>query len=214
MTTSLILETNAALQHEVREFVALLMKRPITEEISMKVKSVSAFAHLEIKNGDWIGLEKRSDEVGTSEKHAWIESLILHYLMNYVLSHDAGRVYPGDATFVLGGVKDDIQRQCEPDVAFVRKENVQSSYTSYSYLAPDLVVEILSKSQSEDDLRTKIAEYIHYGTQEAWLVIPKKECVEVYKPGTDPVIYQKGDTISGSVVLPGFSLSLDMIFKD
>jgi Uma2 family endonuclease len=212
MTANPTLETSVDLQKQMKDFVALFFKRPITEVTSVRIKSLDVFAHLEIKDGNWIGIEKEEDKVGTGERHAWIETLILHYLMLYVLANDAGRVYPGDATFVLKGTSDDIQRQCEPDVAFVSKENVTPS-TGYIYRAPDLAVEIVSPSQSTEELRAKIAEYLSCGTQEAWLVIPDEATIEVHKPSKAVTVYQKMDVITNSDVLPGFSLNVADLFK-
>lgn len=44
------------LQKEVRDIVFLLMKRPITEEITTQVEAIEGFEHLEIDNGEWVGL--------------------------------------------------------------------------------------------------------------------------------------------------------------
>jgi Uma2 family endonuclease len=212
MTANPVAEIDVQAQKQVKEFVRLFFTRPITEEISMRIKSLRVFAHLEIRHGDWVGIEKDMAEVGTGERHAWLETLILHYLMLYVLANDAGRVYPGDATFVLQGTGKDIQWQCEPDVAFVSKENVTPS-SGYIYRAPDLAVEIVSPSQSTEELRTKIAEYLSHGTRECWLVIPDEAAIEVYKPSRAVSVYQKADVIRNSDVLPGFSLNVADLFK-
>src|SRR5664279_48986 len=131
---------------EVRTMVNLLMKRPITEEIAMQVKAIPGYKHLEITDGQWVGFEDIEDEMTTGEEHGWIESLLLYFLTTYVLQHKAGRVYPGDVTYVLSGQPDGIDRSREPDVSFVASANVTPS-KGFIYVAPDLVVEIVSPSQ-------------------------------------------------------------------
>jgi Uma2 family endonuclease len=211
MTANPTIEMTADIQKQVKDLVVLFFKRPITEADSMRIKSLEVFSDLEIKGGSWIGFERKRDTVGTGERHAWIETLILHYLMLYVLANDAGRVYPGDATFVLSGTSNDIQRQCEPDVAFVAKENVTPS-SGYIYRAPDLAVEIVSPSQSTEELRMKIAEYLNYGTQEAWLVVPDETVIEVHRPNKAVLVYPRTEILK-SDVLPGFLLAVADLFK-
>jgi Uma2 family endonuclease len=51
-----------------------------------------------------------------------------------------------------------------------------------------------------------------------WLVYPEKEQIAVYTLGADnkPQVktYNKQDTLDGGDVLPGFSLPLNLIFRD
>ena len=87
-------------QEQVREIVHLLMKRPITEEIALRVETYEGFDHLEITDGEWVGFEE-GEPVG-GEEHGWIEAIIIHSLMSWALQNGSGRVYPGDTVFCSG----------------------------------------------------------------------------------------------------------------
>ena len=190
----------------------LLAVRPITEEIALKVLSTPGYEHLEITNGEWIGLDKVGDEMTTGEEHGWIETLILTVFANYALSHRAGRVYPGDVTFVLNGTSADIKVEREPDISFVLQANVTPT-KGFIYRAPDLAVEIISPSQSYTEMTDKIDEYFQYGTWQVWLVIPDKKLIEVHYPDRKPEKYHVGQIITGGNLLSDFALDVSQVFE-
>ena len=45
---------------EVREIVSLLLQRPITEEVALRIGAMDDLKHLEIANGEWVGLGEAS----------------------------------------------------------------------------------------------------------------------------------------------------------
>lgn len=201
-----------SVQEQVRTMVALLLKRPITEAIVIQVKSIEGYKHLEITDGEWVGIDQNVDEMTTGEEHGWIEFLLLLLLGNHVVANDLGRVYPGDVTFVLNGDAADIRIMREPDVAFVAKANVVST-KGFIYRAPDLAIEIVSPSQDRDETVAKAAAYFRYGTQQVWIVLPDAKAIEAHLPDETFIVYQMGDTLPGGELLPGFTLEVAAVFK-
>lgn len=199
-------------EHLHEEIETLLAIRPITEAIAMRVKNTPGYEHLLITDGEWVGLEKDKHEVGTGEQHGWIEMQILLALGNWAKANKAGRVYPGDVTFVLDGKRGKLGKMREPDVAFVASENVQPS-EGFIYRAPDLAVEIISPSQDFSELRMKVDEYLQYGTQQVWLVLPRLKQIEVFFADDSARIYRLTDAVPGGDLLPGFSLPVREVFE-
>ncbi|MAS34659.1 MAG: hypothetical protein CL610_11675 [Anaerolineaceae bacterium] len=199
------------IQERVREIVFLLMTRPITEEIAMRVMETPGFEHLEISGGQWIGFEK--DEYMAGEEHGWIESIIIHALTDWALKHKLGRVYSGDTDFVLEGKLGDIRQSRKPDVALVRENRLQPS-KGYLYLAPDLAVEIISPTARPGAIREKLSTYLAYGVKQVWQVFPDNQQIVVNLPDGSAKTYGIGDTISGSDVLPGFELAVATVFEE
>lgn len=197
---------------EVKSIVSLLMKRPITEAIAIQVKSIPGYEHLEIEAGEWIGFDATEDSMTTGEEHGWIEALLVHFLTGHVLAHKLGRVYPGDVTFVLEGQPDGLRRSREPDVSFVTASNVTPT-SGFIYGAPDLAVEIISPSQSYDEIFTKVEEYFHAGAKQVWLVLPGQRRIEVHTPDGRVVKYGTSDVLVSGDLLPGFSLKVADIFE-
>ena len=55
-------------------------------------------------------------------------------------------------------------------------------------------------------------EYLENGIRLGWLIDPKTQKVEIYRPGQAVEILQSPKTLSGEDVLPGFVLELEPIF--
>ena len=79
-------------------------------------------------------------------------------------------------------------------------------------LCPDFVIELRSPSDSLKSLRDKTTEYIDNGTQLGWLIDPKSQQAEIYRPDTAPEILTAPQMRSGDPVLLGFQLNLKSIF--
>jgi Uma2 family endonuclease len=197
---------------EVREIVALLLKRPITEETALAVLETQGFRHLRVTEGDWEGLEQEADDVPTGEEHGWLEYALLYFIGNHVVANKLGRVYPGDVIFVLDGSPDNIILSREPDVSFVRRENVQPT-KGFIYRAPDLAIEIMSPSQDLEEMRKKAREYFQYGTEQVWIVLPKEKVIMTNTPKGETKRYGFGEQVPGGDLLPGLLLDVQAVFE-
>jgi Uma2 family endonuclease len=99
-----------------------------------------------------------------------------------------------------------------PDVAFVRAERLAApTDDAYLPIAPDLVVEVLSPGNTPDEIAAKLTHYLAAGCV-VWLVEPDAERVTVHQPDQPAQALTVGDTLSGSPVLPEFSLPVSVIF--
>ncbi|HLP89306.1 MAG TPA: Uma2 family endonuclease [Nostocaceae cyanobacterium] len=103
-----------------------------------------------------------------------------------------------------------------PDVSWIpiEKWNALTPEQRKKFLpiAPDFVIELLSETDDLEDLRAKMREYINNGVRLGWLINPKNQQVEIYRPHQEPEILQSPQTLSGEDVLPGFVLDLEPIF--
>lgn len=81
-------------------------------------------------------------------------------------------------------------------------------------LCPDFLVEVLSPTDSLAETRQKMQEYIENGTRLGWLINPRRNQVEVYRPGQDVEVLENPASVSGEPVLPGFILTLKGILSD
>lgn len=75
----------------------------------------------------------------------------------------------------------------------------------------DFVVEWRSPSDALKTLQDKMQEYIDNGTKLAWLIDPKREVVEIYRPNQEVEVLESPNSVSGEDVLPGFVLDLAQI---
>ena len=93
----------------------------------------------------------------------------------------------------------------KPDVSFFRRERAPVGYVGVCELAPDLVVEVVSRSNSFDDVWDKARDWLAAGVEIVWVVLPKSREVIVFTRGEPTRVLAPTDTIDGGSVLPGFS---------
>ncbi|HMD86930.1 MAG TPA: Uma2 family endonuclease [Terriglobia bacterium] len=100
-----------------------------------------------------------------------------------------------------------------PDVAFIRAGRLEGVDLDRVPLpvAPDLVIEIVSKNDRADDLMLKVSQYLQAGAQAVWLMYPKSRLAYRYVPGKlEPEVRTTaaGDRFEEPELLPGFSFPL------
>jgi Uma2 family endonuclease len=104
-----------------------------------------------------------------------------------------------------------------PDVAFTSWDRLpgrKRPTVAIPLLAPDLAVEVLSKSNTRAEMNRKVGEYFDAGVRLVWLVDPKKKKVRVYTAVEQLVELKEGQSLDGGDVLPGFTLSLKELFEE
>jgi Uma2 family endonuclease len=92
------------------------------------------------------------------------------------------------------------------DLAFITYERMEPE------MAPDLVVEVLSPSNTPREMAAKMAEYFAKGTRMMWIFDPKNWTVAVYAREAKPYIAGRGDILDGGDVLPGFRVEVKKLF--
>lgn len=99
-----------------------------------------------------------------------------------------------------------------PDLSWIASErwNALSAEQQAKYppICPDFVVELRSRTDSLDDLRDKMTEYIENGAKLGWLIDPKEKNVHVYRSNAVTEILDKPDEMSGETLLPKLVLNL------
>ena len=79
--------------------------------------------------------------------------------------------------------------------------------------APDLVIEIVSKSDSLSAQLEKMTEWMANGVSLGWLIDPFRELVVIYRLDTEPEQLDKPDRLGGEDVCEGLEVSLERIWK-
>ena len=95
---------------------------------------------------------------------------------NYFRQHKNGYVFADDVD-----VHFDNNSVFKPDLVVISEENKSIMSTNKAiYGAPDLVVEVLSKSTKNRDLTIKKDTYEKYGVKEYWIVDPLMKIIDAY----------------------------------
>jgi Uma2 family endonuclease len=139
-----------------------------------------------------------------------IALLIGTFLNNHIRPRKLGVVTGPDGTIRLfpGLVR-------IPDVAFASWScfpDRKRPKARIPHVAPDLVVEVLSKGNTKSEMAKKLVEYFEAGVRLVWIVDPRKLTVRAFTSVDQSVVYKKGQSLDGGAVLPGFVLPLNELF--
>lgn len=122
-------------------------------------------------------------------------------LRNWVRPRKLGRVTGAGAGFTLPN--SDTRA---PDVSFVQAERLQRSPQSFAELAPDLMVEVKSPTDTLKGLRDKIDTFLQQGTRVGILIHPEQRWVEIRRLNEEPIVLQDGDSLTVPDLFPGWEV--------
>src|SRR6266540_2022429 len=101
--------------------------------------------------------------------HAELTAKMTVILGNHVKRHGGGKLVAGDAGFVLN-LSYDPERTRGADVAFISTARLPEHPEKFMQGAPDLVVEILSPSNSSIEMQQKVRDYLEAGARLVWVI--------------------------------------------
>ena len=144
-------------------------------------------------------------------EHGAVTACLSHVLTEYVLRHGGGTCCGAGTGFILRRAPDVVRA---PDAAFVSRERIPQTGvpTSFWPFAPDLAVEVPSRSDRIADIEMKIAEYFSAGTRLAWVVDPATRTVRVYRSPRDVQVIGEDGELNGGDVLPAFRCAVRRLF--
>jgi Uma2 family endonuclease len=132
----------------------------------------------------------------------------------FVRERQLGRVFIAPLDIVI---RREPLRTRQPDLMFIRQARRWIIGQQVIEGGPDLVVEVLSPSNSRQELQEKLQDYRAIGVREAWVISPQARTVEVLQLSPETLqrsgLYGTGDTIA-SQVLPDLHLTVDEIFPE
>ena len=145
--------------------------------------------------------------------HQTISGNINEPVRRFVRENELGRVWyaPVDVIVQLAPL-----RVRQPDLLVISSEGAATIQDGRVHGGPDLVVEILSPSNSRADIVSKLADYARIGVRECWLVSPQGRTVETLQleGGEWQRLAIRGiGEIIETVVLHGLELPVSEIFE-
>ena len=149
--------------------------------------------------------------------HQRIVLLLSALLLAYERNFQKGIVVTAPLDVVICRVPRLQTRQ--PDLLFLSHDRLQQAggilMEGPLEVAPQLVIEVLSPSETRRSLLEKIEDYRSIGVEEAWVVSSQAETVQVLRLTTDGVesvaIYGFNQSVT-SLIFPDLTLSLADIF--
>jgi Uma2 family endonuclease len=143
--------------------------------------------------------------------HGEVESKLVVRLGSHVEAQRLGIVSCGETLYIVRRNPDRVRAA---DIVFIRQERVPpvEARQHIMEVIPDLVVEILSKNDTIEEISDKIDDWLNAGVQMLWVVDPFRRTVTIYQPGHDPVLLGERAILEGDPIVPGFRCSVAEIF--
>jgi Uma2 family endonuclease len=160
------------------------------------------------------------DGILVEKEMAYLESVlavaVARHLGNFVAGKKIGIVSGADGMMKLfpGLVR-------IPDAAFAGKDQFPKGRVeriAVPKLYPDLAVEVLSDSNTEEEMDEKLGDYFASGSRLVWIIDPPTQTAMVYTRSEDSLELSEtltiDDTLDGGEVLPGFQLTMKQLFGE
>ncbi|MEM8896244.1 MAG: Uma2 family endonuclease [Bacteroidota bacterium] len=121
----------------------------------------------------------------------------------------------GELVFAPTDLYIDEKNVLQPDLMFIAADNCHIITSRGVEGAPDLVIEVLSPSNSFIDRNTKKRKCLSVGVKEYWLIDPVNRTLEVYKPADldTPSLYVVESGAVSPTVFSNHSFEFADIFK-
>lgn len=145
------------------------------------------------------------------EEHGVVAMNIAVPLGYHVRKNSLGVGYGAETGFQIERSPDTV---LGADVAFVRRDRVEQTPIAkgYRFGAPDLVVEVISPSDSMKSVEPKIQRWLAAGALMVWAVDPKTRTVKSYERPDRVTVLHETDELTGAEVVPDFRLAVAEIF--
>lgn len=144
--------------------------------------------------------------------HGVINLNVGRLLSVYVREHKLGLTFGNGTGFRLPNLEHTVRG---PDAAFISSERLPPGGIGPGYLemAPDLVVETLSPSDTAWEIDEKVDDYLTSGTRVVWLINQRARRVTVIAADAPVRWVRAGETLDGGPVIPGFTCRVDELFE-
>ncbi len=145
-------------------------------------------------------------------EHEIIGARLLIALGKFVFEHNLGVVCGSSMGYWMksGNLR-------SPDVSFISKVRLKGRKRppkGFFKGSPELAVEILSPTDTVENLHGKIVEYFENNTILAWIINPEEQVAMVYHSPRPDKILAGNDMLQGEGVIQGFSFPVAELFAD
>jgi len=151
------------------------------------------------------------EQLPPGARHGVIVTAFSLRLGIWVAQQQAG-IVGTESGFILARDPDVVRG---PDVYFIRAGRLSEGVIPEVFwtLAPDLVVEIVSPSETAEDVREKVRDFLAAGTALIWVVYARTREVIAHTPDGLARTFREGDRPNDPVILPGFAHTVAEFFS-
>jgi Uma2 family endonuclease len=155
--------------------------------------------HYELDEGELITLSPagrpHSRRVGVIDRYLAVQ-----------LSEDKYDILVGDIGLIMGRGPRPTVRGADIAVVVHTEEQAEGMLTE----PPFLIVEVISPSNTPEDVERKRIQYLDFGVPEVWIVYEKTQTIHVFQPGEKFVVVGVHDRFPCKL---GFSVDVKELFR-
>ena len=149
-----------------------------------------------------------------NRQHGRVTARISQLLGNWLDGRPAprGEIADGEAGFRLS---DNPPEVVGLDVAYVDADLIARTSTDTTLFdgVPVLAVEVLSPSDSREDIRDRVNLLLKAGVKVVWIVDPDDETVRVHRKGRGGKTFDNDEELTTEPELPGFRVPVASLFS-
>jgi Uma2 family endonuclease len=148
-------------------------------------------------------------KVSPKTTHSVLQSMLCTRFMEYARPRKLGMPYI-ELRCTFSG------RSLVPDLSFFERGRIPKDSSGKKvddiFLAPDLMIEIISPGQTIKALSARSSWCVRHGVRLCWVIQPTRSRVYVFRPEQPGTILEVGDSLSADDVVPGFALPVAELF--
>jgi Uma2 family endonuclease len=160
------------------------------------------------------GVLKEKPMTRRTRKHSRAEAKLAHPLHLWLAAQPQprGAILDGEAGF---RIRREPDTGVGIDLAYISPELSAATPEEALYVdgSPVLAVEILSPSDTQEEITNKVRDYLDVGVAQVWLVEPVFRTVTVYRANREPRLYAESDELTGDPEMPGLRINVAEIFS-
>jgi Uma2 family endonuclease len=174
---------------------------------------LDAPTHLSDPDALYEVIDGRIVEKTVGAYECWLAAVVFGAIDPYLKANPLGRAVQE----MIFDLRPAVDRQRRPDVAFVSYERWAKGRsvpeTPSWAVAPDLAIEIVSRSNTADEVAEKLEDYFKAGVRLVWVVYPRQWKVYAHLSPKEVRVLALDDELDGTPLLPGFRLALRSLFE-
>ncbi len=111
-------------------------------------------------------------DTSVTQRHDFLTNFLITALTFYISTKNLGRIC--GEPYQIKMTIDDTTKGREPDIFFVKTENLERIGEQFFDGAPDLIIEVISPESVMRDTQDKFEEFEAAGVEEHWIIDPNR----------------------------------------
>ena len=144
-------------------------------------------------------------------RHGSIEAIIVALLMAYMRTAKLGRILSGEVGIFIRRNPDAIRAVDAAFISDARYARMRSD--TYLDVAPELVIEVMSPTDTWSEVKQKLRDYFYAGVLLAWIIDPGSETITTYDAEGGVREFATGGTLVAESLLHGFAARVAEVFE-